>query len=95
MVQAPAYFSNASATQKNDLLQRQRQKSDFVAVLAERMSSSANGSYPDPSESMNSLSLGSGNRKPPSLFDCQVSKLQNFLRTYFKSSRYKLVLFPG
>ena len=48
------------------------QKSDFVTVLAERMSSTSNGSYHDPAESMDSLSLGPGGKKAPSLFDCQV-----------------------
>lgn len=67
------------------------QKADFVPVLAERMSSSANGGYHDPSESMGSLSLAPGNRKPPSLFDCQVKLFREWFLGWSDDQKNYLV----
>lgn len=68
------------------------QKSDFVPVLAERMSSSANGGYHDASDSMGSLSLGSGSRKPPSLFDCQVKLFRDWFLGWSDDQKNYLVM---
>lgn len=67
------------------------QKSDFVNVLAERMSSTANGSYHDPSDSMNSMSLGAGDKKPPSLFDCQVKLFREWFLGWSDDQKNYLV----
>jgi len=67
------------------------QKSDFVPVLAERMSSAANGSYHDPSESMGNLSLGSGEKKPPSLFDCQIKLFREWFLGWSDDQKNYLV----
>lgn len=68
------------------------QKSDFVNVLAERMSSTANGSYHDPSDSMNSMSLGAGDKKPPSLFDCQVKLFREWFLGWSDDQKNYLVI---
>ena len=67
------------------------QKTDFVAVLAERMSSSANGGYHDASDSMGNLSLGAGSRKPPSLFDCQVKLFRDWFLGWSDDQKNYLV----
>ena len=71
------------------------QKSDFVNVLAERMSSTANGSYRDPSDSMSSLSLGAGDKKPPSLFDCQVKLFREWFLRWSDDQKNYLVRLSG
>ncbi len=66
------------------------QKSDFVGVLAEKMSSTVNGVHHDSLDSLSSLNL-QGSKRPPSLFECQVKLFREWFSGWSDDQKNYLV----